>query len=143
MTNPNDATLTELASGETAATPPVQVDGNINQAGIMTILLQVLAALGVLISFMGLSEQLWIVKLYRFLQSEPAIPVLTLIATAAVPVVAWIRARRRSVKMAFMGAMLPNRFAQVRGTLHPTVQAAVEAATEQDLNAPRDVTRGL
>lgn len=112
---------------------PVTVDGGLGKARAWFIFGQALAALGALISFLGLGEKTWVVHLYTFLRSEPAVPLVTFVIWVLGTFGLWWRAKGRQKTMALMAALLPNTFARVQGALHPTVQAAVQAAIKQDV----------
>ena len=107
---------------------PVVVEGSVNRASMIGLIMQILFALSALCTLLGLGEQSFLRRLVTFMRGEEGAPIVTLVAMIALAGVQWWRTRKRSVKLSFMGAILPNRFAQVRGTLHPKVQAAAEQA---------------
>ena len=121
----------ETAPPAMNAAPPVSVDGGLGKARAWFVFGQVLAAVGAVITFMGLGEQSWVVRLYSFLHSDKAIPLVGLVLWIGGGIGLWWRAKGRQKAMAFMASLLSDRWATVQGALHPAVQASVQAAKDQ------------
>ncbi len=109
--------------------PPVQVGSSLVRAQAITLVSQLVVALGLIVTTFGLGEANWLNKLYRFMAHDEIKTALALIATVGVMVITSLRARRRQSVMSFFAAILPNPIATTKGPLHPAVQEAVEQVT--------------
>jgi hypothetical protein len=109
---------------------PIEAKGTITKSQLIFVFAQIIAALGGVIAFMGLGDQVWIVKLYRFLQSAPAVPILGMLAWAGAGIALWFRNKRRAIERAVMAALVSNRVGKIVGPVSPAVQAAIDQAVK-------------
>lgn len=112
-------------------TVPIDASGTELNAQIKTLLLQLIPAFGLLLSVLGFSDRYVIVRALRFLGSEPAIPIVSALASGIAVILALIRAKRRQRKLQTLALLptTPNSIAIGPANPSPAVALAVETAT--------------
>ncbi len=127
MTPPRPLHLTS-ADVAPAASAQFEVTGTLLRGQIIMVIMQIVVALGALVTFLGLGETSWIVKTVRFLRSEDAVPVIGAVATAAAVIWSQVRARRQKIERIVTAALSDDRVARVTGPIHPAAQAKIDQA---------------
>lgn len=122
---PQQLTSADMAP---AASAQFEVTGTLLRGQIIMVIMQIVVALGALVTFLGLGETSWIVKTVRFLRSEDAVPVIGAVATAAAVIWSQVRARRQKIERIVTAALSDDRVARVTGPIHPAAQAKIDQA---------------
>ena len=119
-----------MADDNTELPPPArEVKGGLGTATGWLIFGQAMAAIGAVITFLGLADTTWVVRTFQFLRSEQAVPVIGFVMWMGGGFALWWRTKGRTELMAFMGALLPNQLVKVTTPLSNKVQRAVDEAT--------------
>lgn len=128
---------------EGTVSTPIEARGTLTKTQVIFAIGQIVAALGGVIAFMGLGEQEWIVRLYRFFQSAPAVPLIGMLGWAISAGWLWIRNKRRAIERAVMAALVSDRIGKLTGPISPAVQAAIDEAVKARHQVPVTKTKGL
>jgi hypothetical protein len=128
-----------------AIATPIEAKGTITKSQVILVIMQIIPALGAVIALMGFGEASWINHLYRFLQTEPAIPIIGAAAWLISTVAYWIRNKKRAIERAVLAAVVSNKVGKVVGPISPAVQSAIDLAVASQYpgGAPWRKTSGL
>jgi hypothetical protein len=117
---------------------PIEAKGTITKSQVILVIMQIIPALGAVIALMGFGEADWIVKLYRFLQSQPALPIIGAVAWVISTGWYWVRNKKRAIERAVMAALVSNKVGKVVGPVSPVVQAAIDEAVKAQCEQATD-----
>ncbi len=126
---------------------PIDATGSDVAVLIRNAILQLVGIVGILIAAFGLSDALWIVKVYRVMSASEALPLIGLIAAFGASGYQIFRAIKRNRSLQTLSFFVPQRVAKSPANPSAAVTAAVEAATvviEQGAApSPPVTTKGL
>lgn len=108
---------------------PIVVTGSLTKAQALVYLAQAIAAMGGIVTLLGIGDISWVVRTMRFLHSNEAIPVLGGVAWAMSAIAFGWRARKKKIERAVLAYMVHNRVGKLEGKVAPAVAKAIEAAT--------------